>query len=177
MIFFNSGTYLGKATIHPIHIRFCTKTETAMAEWRNEVKKKDTYINTLHYSVQSNVVKFLFWQPEELQQWISIYLLDLVFIMTKRFFMTLIQQDSSTNIFRLDSKPNHFISENTNKSVFFQTITDVIFAEKCTEIMFMLVFIKLPTTIVIGSCEFSLLLSLCILHISSTIQLLIVHGR
>ena len=41
--------------------------------------------------------------------------------------------------------------------------------------MLMLVFIKLPSTIVIGLCEFSLLPSLCILHISSTIQLLIVH--
>jgi len=32
MIFFRSETYSGKATIHTIHIRVCTKTETAMAE-------------------------------------------------------------------------------------------------------------------------------------------------
>lgn len=66
--------------------------------------------------------------------------------------MTLTQQDSSTNIFRLGLKPNHYIPESTNRSVFFQTIIVVIFAEKCTEMMFMLLFIKLPKTIAIGFC-------------------------
>jgi hypothetical protein len=39
MIFFKSGMYQGTATINPIHITFCTKTETAMADRSKEAEK------------------------------------------------------------------------------------------------------------------------------------------
>jgi hypothetical protein len=54
------------------------KTETAMAEWSNEVKK-EYYINALYCSVQSNVVSSF---TDSLMSYNS----ESVFTMTKRFF-------------------------------------------------------------------------------------------
>lgn len=159
-----SGKSWDKLTVDPYHIHFCTKNTDSYGR-NKEGGEKNILI---HYPTLAKwCCKSLYWQFDKLQQWINIYLLDLVFIMTIKDFLW--HWHSRTDIFRLGSKPNQLIPGSTNKSVFFQTITVVIFAESCTEMTFLLAFIKMPSKIVTGLWEFSLLPQLCILHISSTI--------